>query len=99
MHIAAAVLAALPPDTMIAIRQVGDFGLSLPLSLSLSMTLEAETMSEMPTTLRFALPMLAVAQAQKAVTYKEALTLIDALDHAKVEGGPLNDRPAEPDAG
>lgn len=56
-------------------------------------------MSEMPTTLRFALPMLAVAQAQKAVTYKEALTLIDALDHAKVEGGPLNDRPAEPDAG
>ena len=36
LHIAAAVLAALPPDTMIAIRQVGDFGLSPPLSLSLT---------------------------------------------------------------
>lgn len=56
-------------------------------------------MSEMPTTPRFALPMLAVAQAQKAFTHKEALTLIDALDQATVESGPLNDRPAEPDAG
>ncbi len=35
LHIAAAVLAALPPDKMIAIRQVGDFGLSLALSLSM----------------------------------------------------------------
>lgn len=35
LHIAAAALAALPPDTMIAIRQVGDFGLSLSLSLSM----------------------------------------------------------------
>jgi hypothetical protein len=35
LHIAAAALAALPPDTMIPIRQVGDFGLSLALSLSM----------------------------------------------------------------
>ena len=36
LHIAADVLAALPPGTMIAIRQVGDFALSPPLSLSLT---------------------------------------------------------------
>ena len=35
LHIAAAALAALPPDTMIPIRQVGDVGLSLALSLSM----------------------------------------------------------------
>ena len=53
-------------------------------------------MSEMPMTPRFALPMLGVAQAQKEVTHNEALTLIDALVHAAVEAGPLNDPPAEP---
>lgn len=36
LHIAADVLAALPPDTTIAIRQVGDFALSPPLSLPLT---------------------------------------------------------------
>ncbi len=36
LQIAADVLAALPPGTMIAIRQVGDFALSPPLSLSLT---------------------------------------------------------------
>jgi len=53
-------------------------------------------MSEIPITPRFALPMLGVAQAQKEVTHNEALTLIDALVHAAVEAGPLNDPPAEP---
>lgn len=36
LQIAAGVLAALPPGTTIAIRQVGDFALSPPLSLSLT---------------------------------------------------------------
>lgn len=36
LQIAADVLAALPPGTMVAIRQVGDFALSPPLSLSLT---------------------------------------------------------------
>lgn len=36
LHIAAAVLAGLPPETMIEVRQVGDFALSLPLALSLT---------------------------------------------------------------
>ncbi|MBJ7442368.1 MAG: phage tail protein [Sphingopyxis sp.] len=36
LHIAAAILAALPPGTMMAIRQVGDFWLSPPLSLPLT---------------------------------------------------------------
>jgi hypothetical protein len=56
-------------------------------------------MSEMPMTPRFALPLLGVAQAQKEVTHNEALTLIDALVHAAVEAGPLNEPPAEPEAG
>lgn len=56
-------------------------------------------MSEMPMTPRFALPLLAVAQAQKEVTHNEALTLIDALVHAAVEAGPLNDPPADPEPG
>jgi hypothetical protein len=36
LHIAAAVMAALPPETMMEIRQVGDFALSPPLSLPLT---------------------------------------------------------------
>lgn len=56
-------------------------------------------MSEMPMTPRFGLPLLAVAQAQKEVTHNEALTLIDALIHAAVEAGPLNDPPAAPVSG
>jgi hypothetical protein len=53
-------------------------------------------MTDMPTTPRFALPLLAVAQAQKEVTHNEALTLLDALIHAAVEAGPLAAPPASP---
>ena len=53
-------------------------------------------MTDLPTTPRFALPLLAVAQAQKEVTHNEALTLLDALVHAAVEGGPLAAPPAGP---
>lgn len=56
-------------------------------------------MTDLPTTPRFALPLLAVAQAQKEMTHNEALTLIDGLVHAAVEAGPLNDPPAAPLAG
>ncbi|MBJ7442369.1 MAG: DUF2793 domain-containing protein [Sphingopyxis sp.] len=56
-------------------------------------------MSEILMTPRFALPLLAVAQAQKEVTHNEALTLIDALVHAAVEAGPLNDPSADPEPG
>lgn len=56
-------------------------------------------MTDMPITSRFALPLLAVAQAQKEVTHNEALTLLDALIHAAVEAGPLTEPPAEPDVG
>lgn len=53
-------------------------------------------MTDMPTTPRFALPLLAVAQAQKEMTHNEALTLLDALVHAAVEAGPLAAPPASP---
>lgn len=56
-------------------------------------------MTEMPTTPRFALPLLAVAQAQKEVTHNEALTLLDALIHAAVEAGPAADPPIGPTEG
>lgn len=50
-------------------------------------------MTDLPTTARFGLPLLAVAQAQKEITHNEALTLLDALAHAAVEDGPLADPP------
>jgi len=53
-------------------------------------------MTDMPTTPRFALPLLAVAQAQKEVTHNEALTLLDALIHPAVEAGPLAAPPTSP---
>lgn len=56
-------------------------------------------MTDMPTTPRFALPLLAVSQAQKEMTHNEALTLIDALVHAVVEAGPLAEPPIAPAEG
>lgn len=56
-------------------------------------------MTDLPRTARFALPLLAVAQAQKEVTHNEALILIDALVQAAVEDGPLAAPPADPEAG
>lgn len=56
-------------------------------------------MTDMPTTPRLALPLLAVSQAQKEVTHNEALTLLDALLHAAVEAGPLAAPPASPVTG
>lgn len=56
-------------------------------------------MTDMLITPRFALPLLAVAQAQKEVTHNEALTLLDALIHAAVEAGPLAAPPANPAVG
>lgn len=53
-------------------------------------------MTDLPTTPRFALPLLGVAQAQKEVTHNESLTLLDALIHAAVEAGPLSTPPAGP---
>ena len=53
-------------------------------------------MTDLPSTPRFALPLLAVAQAQKEVTHNEALTLLDALVHAVVEAGPIAVPPATP---
>ena len=56
-------------------------------------------MTDMPTTPRFALPLLAIAQAQKEVTHKEALILLDTLVHAAIEAGPLATPPANPAVG
>jgi hypothetical protein len=56
-------------------------------------------MTDLPTTPRFALPLLGVAQAQKEVTHNEALTLLDALVHAAVEAGPLAAPPIGPEEG
>ncbi len=56
-------------------------------------------MTDMPSTSRFALPLLAVAQAQKEVTHNEALTRLDALIHAAVEAGPLSIPPSDPAGG
>lgn len=56
-------------------------------------------MTDMPTTPRFALPLLAVAQAQKEVTHNEALTLLDAMVHAAVEAGPIATPPMSPAQG
>ena len=56
-------------------------------------------MTDMAMTPRFALPLLAVAQAQKEVTHNEALTLLDALVHAAVEDGPLAEPPTDPAEG
>lgn len=56
-------------------------------------------MTDMPTTSRFALPLLALAQAQKEVTHNEALTLLDALIHIAVETAPLAAPPTDPAVG
>ena len=56
-------------------------------------------MTDSLATPRFALPLLAMAQAQKEVTHNEALTLLDALLHAAVEDGPLNVPPDGPSEG
>lgn len=53
-------------------------------------------MSDMPATPRLALPLLAIAQAQKEVTHNEALVLLDALVHPAVEAGPLAEPPIAP---
>lgn len=51
-------------------------------------------MTDIPATPRLALPLPAVAQAQKEVTHNEALTLLDALVHTVVEAGPIATPPA-----
>lgn len=56
-------------------------------------------MSDGPSTARFALPLLAVAQAQKELTHNEALTLLDALVQPAVEAGPQATPPAAPAPG
>jgi len=56
-------------------------------------------MTDLPTTARFQLPLLAAAQAQKEITHNEALTLLDALVQPMIEAGPQNDPPAAPAVG
>ncbi|HEX2811409.1 MAG TPA: DUF2793 domain-containing protein [Sphingopyxis sp.] len=56
-------------------------------------------MTETTRTARLALPLLAMAQAQKEVTHNEALVLLDALVHAAIEDGPLTAPPSSPVAG
>lgn len=50
-------------------------------------------------TARLALPLLAVAQAQKEVTHNEALVLIDALVQPVIEAGPTMNIPPNPAVG
>ena len=56
-------------------------------------------MTDTTKTARFALPLLAMGQAQKEVTHNEALVLLDALVHAAIEDGPLTTPPPSPTAG
>jgi hypothetical protein len=56
-------------------------------------------MTDLPSTPRLALPLLAVAQAQKEVTHNEALTLLDLLVQPVVEAGPQSVPPSAPVAG
>ena len=56
-------------------------------------------MTDGPATPRFALPLLAPAQAQKEMFHNEALTLIDALVQPCVESGPDAAPPDAPDEG
>lgn len=56
-------------------------------------------MTDVPSTARLALPLLAMAQAQKEVTHNEALALLDLLVQPVVEAGPLAAPPPSPGAG
>lgn len=56
-------------------------------------------MTDLPRTVRWALPLLAVAQAQKEITHNEALTLLDVLVQSAVEDGPQAAPPIAPDIG
>jgi hypothetical protein len=56
-------------------------------------------MTDLPSTPRLALPLLAIAQAQKEVTHNEALALLDLLVQPAVEDGPQADPPVAPVAG
>ena len=51
------------------------------------------------TTPRFGLPFILPGQAQKELFHNEALTRIDVALHPAVEGPPLADPPADPEAG
>lgn len=53
----------------------------------------------MDTTPRWALPMLFAGQAQKEIFHNEALVLIDALLHGRVESADVASPPSAPDAG
>lgn len=56
-------------------------------------------MTDLPNTARLALPLLAMAQAQKEVTHNEALALLDLLVQPVVEAGPQAAPPPAPGAG